>query len=123
MTGRASSPSLFLDEDMMLDDSLSALLSSPKKNDGGGEDTSMPPFDSITSSTEGQPYSYMMNAVHMEVQENAKIPNAYHINVRRHPELPKTERIDNGKGIVDEIMRLSEEDVTLTEKFLESNER
>ena len=121
MTGRATSPYLFLDEDMILDDSLSALLSSPKKGIGVVEDTSMPPCDGITSTTEVPPY--MMNAVHMEVQENAKIPNAYHINVRRHPE-PRTSSIgNNDTGIVDEIMRLSEEDVTLTEKFLRSNER
>lgn len=59
---------------------------------------------------------YVLNAVHMEVQENAKIPNTYNVPiVRRNP--------DYGSNFMEEIMKLSEEDLILTEKFLGSEYR
>mmetsp|Transcript_7105 Transcript_7105/g.13416 ORF Transcript_7105/g.13416 Transcript_7105/m.13416 type:complete len:936 (+) Transcript_7105:134-2941(+) len=58
---------------------------------------------------------YVLNAVHMEVQENAKIPNTYNVPIRRKP--------DHGLNFMEEIMKLSEEDLVLTEKFLGSEYR
>jgi hypothetical protein len=98
-----------------------------------------------------------MNAVHMEVQENAKLPNSYHVPVRRKNPLDSngfeqqqrqmqqqqqqqhnqqqqqhnnnqtirnvaTAMTDN-KVLVDEILRLTEEDLTLTENFLGNGQR
>lgn len=89
----------------------------------------------------------LSNAVHMEVQENAKVPNLYHVPVRRsgghvsrprslsssqqqlsqnmqhlhHQELSKS--IGMESGLLDEILRLSEEDLTLTENFLGKGQR
>ena len=65
------------------------------------------------------PKPYGMNSVHMEVQENAKIPNAYHIPVRRAPETDT--RCD--PIFVDEVIRLSDADIELTEWFLGSDHR
>lgn len=59
---------------------------------------------------------YVLNAVHMEIQENAKIPNTYNVPLRRNP-------ADHGSNFMDEIMKLSEEDLILTEKFLGSEYR
>lgn len=81
-----------------------------------------------------------MNAVHMEVQENAKIPNLYNMPQRRQPrseavagDRSRNASIDinsggigngpGGPGLLDEIMRLDEVDWNLTEKFLMSENR
>ncbi len=89
----------------------------------------------------------MMNTVHMEVQENAKIPNLYHVPVRRNNDsvhgdvganaLHKGRNSNNHQTtgsssastmeddtmLVDELLRLTEEDWTLTEKFLGNDHR
>jgi len=108
----------------------------------------------------------LMNAVHMEVQENAKVPNLYHVPVRRghtgHNSTMQLQYLGGGHGygmgmgmgmgptqaqtqtqtpqdkkelttiassltqdkqLVDEIMRLTQEDLTLTENFLGSDHR
>jgi len=75
--------------------------------------------------------SYIMNAVHMEVQENAKIPNSYHIPVRRSAEHNHNHGHNHGhnheprsgSNFIDEMMRLSEADLALTENFLGSDHR
>ena len=85
----------------------------------------------------------VMNAVQMEVQENAKVPNLYHVPLRRtnpagnvlekmkqqHQQDQKkmianiaTAMTDN-EDLVDEILRLTEADVTLTENFLANGQR
>ena len=80
----------------------------------------------------------LSNAVHMEVQENAKVPNLYHVPVRRsgghvshrrsftlqqlqHQESSKSMGMES--GLLDEIVRLSEADLTLTENFLGEGQR
>ena len=57
------------------------------------------------------------NAVHMELQENAKLPT-FNLSVDR------TNSVAAGtKNDLDEIIRLSETDVNLTEMFLRSRDR
>ena len=66
----------------------------------------------------------IMNAVHMEVQENAKIPNSYHVHVRRSSDNDhRSHDHRSGSNFMDEIMRLSEADLALTENFLGSDHR
>jgi hypothetical protein len=75
------------------------------------------------------PYRYApTNAVHMEIQENGKLPT-FNLNVDRsnssivsrvkiqQPYSPTTRRE------IEEMMRLSENDFSLTEVFLKSNDR
>lgn len=62
-------------------------------------------------------------AVHMEVQENAKIPHAYHIPVRRSSSAGVRGIYDREDDLINEIIRLNEADVTLTEHFLGSDMR
>ena len=74
-----------------------------------------------------------MKAVHMEVQENAKIPNVYHIPLRRQlwseggGGRSRELSIDYGGGgeaeLLDSIMMFDEVDHNLTEKFLMSDNR
>ena len=78
------------------------------------------------------------NAVHMEVQENAKVPNLYHVPIRRsggyghhvqqQSQIQQHQQVSNNNTgenseLVDEILRLTEEDLTLTEKFLGNGHR
>lgn len=91
----------------------------------------------------------VMNAVQMEVQENAKVPNLYHVPLRRtnpvdgnlfgkmkQQQIMQQQQQDQKKMIaniatamtdnedlVDEILRLTEADVTLTENFLANGQR
>ena len=101
----------------------------------------------------------LMNAVQMEVQENAKVPNLYHVPKRRdelvkdqhqhqkilhmynnsnsnhnhnhHHQLKQQQQdianiataMTDNKVLVDEILRLTEADLTLTENFLGNGQR
>jgi len=64
------------------------------------------------------PMMNAMNAVHMEDQENTKIPNSYHFPVQR-----RARASSSRLSFMDEIMRLSEADLALTENFLGSDHR
>ena len=84
----------------------------------------------------------LSNAVHMEVQENAKVPNLYHVPIRRsvgygnsqqaqmnqqqqqqQQQMANSNAANETSGLVDEILRLTEADLTLTENFLGDGQR
>jgi hypothetical protein len=106
-----------------------ALLNSPIQNLMGDDDTldhsgelnSDQLLDHKISST--QFHLNDARAVHMEVQENAKIPHAYHIPVRRSSSTGVKSVYDREDDLINEIIRLNEADVTLTEHFLGSDVR
>jgi hypothetical protein len=90
------------------------------------------PFRSAPESHQASPHGYApTNAVHMEIQENAKLPT-FNLYVDRsnsgQPSLLK-KRSSNGQYAaetshdLEEIVRLSKEDLSLTESFLESHDR
>lgn len=66
------------------------------------------------------------NAVHMEIQENAKLPT-FNLPVDRtnssHTRTSNLKMAANTMQDLDEIVRLSEKDVNLTEMFLQSRDR
>jgi len=66
------------------------------------------------------------NAVHMEIQENAKLPT-FNLPVDRtnssHTRTSNLKIAADTKHDLDEIIRLSEKDVNLTEMFLQSRDR
>lgn len=74
------------------------------------------------------PYSHFTpsNAVHMEIQENAKLPT-FNLSVDRtnssHTRTSKLKLAPDTANDLDEMLRLSEKDINLTEMFLHSQNR
>jgi hypothetical protein len=73
------------------------------------------------------PFYSRANAVHMEVQENAKLPTLNFSVDRTNSSLPRLGTVSvyspDTRRDIDEMMRLSEQDFSLTEVFLKSNQR
>ena len=145
-------------------DSLDLLLDDDHISCGSSDHEISPHSHPPTSTTSNQnAYSGtglnlppLMNAVQMEVQENAKVPNLYNVPVRRtnpttnpsamtsstkNRTLPRKQQLEennkhdnkmiakiatamtDNKVLVDEILRLTEADVALTENFLGNDQR
>jgi hypothetical protein len=105
-----------------------ALLNSPIQHLMGDDDDLDQPeeshFDPLENRMSSTPFHLNdARAVHMEVQENAKIPHAYHIPVRRSSSTGVRSIYDREDDLINEIIRLNEADVTLTEHFLGSDMR
>jgi len=115
-----STTSLLLDpmEGSTLEESIDALLNSPQISGSASDDATSP-----VGVIDGTPIPYMMNAVHMEVQENAKVPNSYNIPMRRPTEGRGRGLSIDRDGFLDDIMRFDEADWNLTENFLGSTDR
>ena len=126
--------------EMSLEESLDVLLNSPNQTKANSIDNgtgttgtcayngSGTGFFSGRISPNSKPSAF--HAVHMEVQENAKIPNTYHVPIRRNPTATHAESRSKGvngragsDSFMDEIMRLTEADLELTETFLGSDHR
>ena len=99
------------------EESIDALLNLPQTQDFSSS-LKKSPVDGTTSTSA----LHMMNAVHMEVQENAKIPNTYNIPLTASRNRTKSLDVKR-EGLVDDIMRFDEVDWNLTETFLGNNER
>ena len=73
------------------------------------------------------PYYSRANAVHMEMQENARLPTLNMSVDRTNSGLPPRGTLTlyspDTRRDIDEMMRLSEQDFSLTEVFLKSNHR
>ena len=109
-------------DDIELQESLESLLNSPRNDFLHHEHEATSTKNSHPKLSPGSK-PYVLNAVHMEVQENAKIPNTYHIPVRRNTGFRRQKSNDAETNFLDDIMRLNDTDLELTESFLGSDHR
>ena len=101
-------------------DDLEELLGLEATTNGSPPESPLAPFHAPLS-----PYYSRANAVHMEMQENARLPTLNISVDRTNSGLPPRGTIysPDTRRDIDEMMRLSEQDFSLTEVFLKSNHR